>query len=446
MAANPIGLLVVAIAALIAGVVALTSYFMSNAKANRENAKAVEENTKALKKQQEANKTANDELLRGQAYQLAMARANGASTKAIRALELKLIDEKIATEQLSRETANNTLIKNVNALATLRQTGASDALIKKQEEVVIESTKFANEQTANLRKSLTDRVELQRKHNVEVAAETTAANNNAAQKRKQQSDQALADQKKANDERIAQEKKNAEDLAKFQEDLRKQRAKDLKTDEEETAKLFAKQEEKEEEDRLARIEQEKEFTAIALKAREDDLAAKKKKADEEKALDDSVFANKQRNLAATTGLLRSVSELVGKETAAGKALAVASSLIDTYASITSTIRAAARTPAGGIPGYAIAQGIAVGIAGLAAVRNILKVKVPNSSSSSSGGVGSVPTTPIAAPVAPQAETTRLDQGQINQIGNAAGRAFVVESDITGNQEKIRRLNRQARIN
>jgi hypothetical protein len=125
-------------------------------------------------------------------------------------------------------------------------------------------------------------------------------------------------------------------------------------------------------------------------------------------------------------------------------LAVASSLIDTYASITSTIRAAARTPAGGIPGYAIAQGIAVGIAGLAAVRNILKVKVPNSSSS--GGVGSVPTTPITAPVAPQAESTRLEQGQINQIGNAAGRAFVVESDITGNQEKIRRLNRQARIN
>jgi flagellar basal body-associated protein FliL len=116
MAANPIGALIVAIAALIAGIVALTSYFMSNAKANRENAKAVEENTKALKKQQEATKILNDELARSQAFQLAMAKANGASTKAIRALELKLIDEKIATERASRETALNTLQKENKGL------------------------------------------------------------------------------------------------------------------------------------------------------------------------------------------------------------------------------------------------------------------------------------------------------------------------------------------
>jgi hypothetical protein len=195
---------------------------------------------------------------------------------------------------------------------------------------------------------------------------------------------------------------------------------------------------------LAKSEKIIELFSSSQNLQDEELAEKQRKADEEKAIDDNVFANKQRNLAATTGLLRSVSELVGKETAAGKALAVASSLIDTYAAITSTIRAAARTPAGGIPGYAIAQGIAVGIAGLLAVKNILKVKVPNTAGGGSGGV-SVPTT-IAAPVAPQAETTTLNQGQINQIGNAAGRAFVVESDITNNQEKIRRLNRQARIN
>jgi hypothetical protein len=64
----------------------------------------------------------------------------------------------------------------------------------------------------------------------------------------------------------------------------------------------------------------------------------------------------------------------------------------------------------------------------------------------SGGGANIPSSPVTAPVVPQAESTRLDQGQINQIGNAAGRAFVVESDITGNQEKIKRLNRQARIN
>jgi hypothetical protein len=62
---------------------------------------------------------------------------------------------------------------------------------------------------------------------------------------------------------------------------------------------------------------------------------------------------------------------------------------------------------------------------------------------------SAPTIPrvnAAAPLAAQATTTTLNQGQINQIGNVAARAYVVESDISGNQERVYRLNRAARIN
>jgi len=40
----------------------------------------------------------------------------------------------------------------------------------------------------------------------------------------------------------------------------------------------------------------------------------------------------------------------------------------------------------------------------------------------------------------------LDQNQVNQMASATARAFVVESDVSGNQERIRRLNRAARIN
>jgi hypothetical protein len=63
-----------------------------------------------------------------------------------------------------------------------------------------------------------------------------------------------------------------------------------------------------------------------------------------------------------------------------------------------------------------------------------------------GGGGSVPTPSIpTAPVLPQASSTTINQGQVNQIGNVAARAFVVESDVSGQQERIRRLNRAARI-
>lgn len=54
-----------------------------------------------------------------------------------------------------------------------------------------------------------------------------------------------------------------------------------------------------------------------------------------------------------------------------------------------------------------------------------------------------------APVSPQLSTvntvTQLNQASINQMGSAAGRAYVVESDITNQQEKIVRINRAARL-
>jgi hypothetical protein len=496
MAANPIGALVVAIAALIAGVVALTSYFMSNAKANRENTKAVEDNTKALKKQQEANKIANDELARGQAFQLAMAKANGASTKAIRALELKLIDEKIATEQLSRETANNTLIKNANALATLKQTGASDDLIEKQQQVVNESVKFANEQTANLRKSFIDREELQRKHTVEIATENTTSNTNAIAKRKENIQKAneaaeaankkeIDDLKTKNQTALEIARINGEDVVKLRgqqidaeialikskgpkfaeavKDLEREQViaaataaaevtkisnqlrQDLVNSREQAieadAAFFAEENEKERLAGEAAIQRERDRVQAGINLRAEDLAEKKRKAEEEKAIDAAVFDNKKKLLDATANALTAASDVVGRETAAGKSMAVAASLINTYSAIAGQLNAFKGVP---IPGYAIVQAVATGLAGFAAVRNIIKTKVPGRASGAGGGV-SVPTN-ITAPVAPQAESTRLDPTQVNQIGNAASRAYVVESDITGNQDKIKRLNRQARIN
>jgi hypothetical protein len=50
-----------------------------------------------------------------------------------------------------------------------------------------------------------------------------------------------------------------------------------------------------------------------------------------------------------------------------------------------------------------------------------------------------------APIGTQMGGTALQQAQINATGNAAVQAFVLESDVSGNQERIERLNRAARI-
>jgi hypothetical protein len=66
---------------------------------------------------------------------------------------------------------------------------------------------------------------------------------------------------------------------------------------------------------------------------------------------------------------------------------------------------------------------------------------------SAGGGGNIPGGGggTGAPIGAQMGATALQQAQINAAGSAAVQAFVLESDVSGNQERIERLNRAARI-
>ena len=571
MSANPIGAIVVAITALIAGVIALTKYFMDNAKASRENAKAVKENAKALDEQKKANAKANDELNRAQSYQLAMAKANGETTKSIRALELKLIDEKIATERASRETAINTFEKNKNALASLKQAGASDEVIKKQGETVKESLKFANDQTANLNKSLIDRVELQRKHNVEIATETTTANNNATQKANQNAEKRKQKQEDENKKRLELTQQFTNDLKTLEQsnylnaitddnfraneklridyenekisiqqkgflkeeetkllaeidkkyeldkaDLKAEQKK--KTDEEEKAKTekaladakaklekeIAFEEEtfkikndlrianlKDEGDRARENEalkyqaeidatlqalNNKEITQAEYDARAEALKLQhesritnieKTEAEKKVAIAKAEKEAKEKIYADIANALGTLSDVFGKETEAGKAFAIAQlvitqaqSVAKIVASTKTAIVGALATPqaiaTGGVSAIpTIAYNTLVGGASVAAsikavVNGIKQIK--SAGGKGGGGGASAPmgtggaVSPPPAPLAPQLETQTINAGQINQLASATARAYVVESDVSGNQERINRLNRASRIN
>jgi len=165
-----------------------------------------------------------------------------------------------------------------------------------------------------------------------------------------------------------------------------------------------------------------------------------------KAIAQKEFEHRQLMLKATADGLTALSDIIGKETAAGKAMAVAASLINTYSAIAGQLKAFSGVP---VPGYAIAQAIVTGLAGFAAVRNILKVQVPKGGGGG-GSTGSaslsMPSVSATAPLAPQAQVTNLSQSSINAVGNAANRAYVLETDVSNNQERIRRLNRASRIN
>ena len=174
----------------------------------------------------------------------------------------------------------------------------------------------------------------------------------------------------------------------------------------------------------------------------------KELSDKRTEIDQLESQQKVNNAKAIGDTISQLGELVGKETAAGKVAAVAAAGINTYAAAWSMFKQATENPVTKVfPAYPFIQaGLAVA-GGLANIRKIIAVKTPKGGSGgasvpSGGGVNPPPTVP---PLTPQTETTLLNQGQVNQIGNVAARAYVVESDVSGNQQRIQRLERAARI-
>jgi len=159
---------------------------------------------------------------------------------------------------------------------------------------------------------------------------------------------------------------------------------------------------------------------------------------------------KVKNAQAVSGILSGISELVGKQTAAGKVAAIAAATIDTFLAAQKAFRNAQENPISIIgPAYPFIQAALAVAVGLKNVKAIISTPVPGGG----GGGGSIPSSTIsglegAAPLSPQASVTALPQDQINQLStaNAAVRNYVLETDVTSNQERITRINRAARIN
>jgi small basic protein len=136
--------------------------------------------------------------------------------------------------------------------------------------------------------------------------------------------------------------------------------------------------------------------------------------------------------------LSSLSDVVGKETAVGKSLAIASSLISTYEGIAKGVKL-------GFP--AMIPAIAISAAtGFSAVRNILKTKIPGKNDAG-GTPPSTPSASVAAPLMPRdnQSMTSLSGQTLSSMNATASRAYVVESDISNSQQRYERVSRAARL-
>ena len=188
--------------------------------------------------------------------------------------------------------------------------------------------------------------------------------------------------------------------------------------------------------RQARLEINAFYDKKDIEAKEKDLKTKEKLDQLEQDSKIDMLDNIGKGLLAA-------SKIAGKSTGAGKALAVAGTLVSTY----SSAQKAYESQLTATPDSPIRAAIAAASAiaqGLANVKAIMSVKVAGMSSSSVSGGG--PTT-VQAPdfnVVGQGAGSQLAGIVSNQFGGAL-RAYVVSGDVSSAQELDRKINTTATI-
>ena len=175
---------------------------------------------------------------------------------------------------------------------------------------------------------------------------------------------------------------------------------------------------------------------------------KKAEADYEKALQKQVS---EANLQVASQALGALSKLVGENTAAGKAAAIAATTIDTYLAAQ---KAYTSQLLPGDPTSPVRAAIAAGVAvagGLANVAAIVKTKAPGAEGTGGASTPSVPSIPTFDPTAGLAEAAEgQDLGNVVGPGgqqNGAGviKAYVVAEEMTSTQEANKKISDLARL-
>ena len=165
--------------------------------------------------------------------------------------------------------------------------------------------------------------------------------------------------------------------------------------------------------------------------------------DKRKEIDQLEADFKKSQTKEIENTLASLGELAGKETAAGKALGIATATINTFQGATEALKQESTLPSPFDVVAKIANVATVIATGLKTVKSIASVKVPG------GGGGAVPSAPsLPAPQPPSFNV--VGQGGTNQLAQVIGeqtqqpiQAYVVANDITSTQSLQRNIQTEA---
>jgi hypothetical protein len=358
----------------------------------------------------------------------------------------------------SLETSNKAIDNQIKILEA--QGGKEDEIYKKKRERINNQIKLIKGSTQQEKQARADlNTELQ-VLDLNEANRIKKANEDASKERKEERDKRNKENQEAREEAEAQEKYLLDLELKYYEKRVEQRKKlnaeiigpDGLTDKERKEKEINEQKRKDEfqkETQKLTEQSEKEGLGkiLAIRAEADLQSIKDAEATvaAKKRIDELEKQSKLETAYAISDIVSGLSNLIGQESAAGKGIAVASATIDTYLSASSLFKNASANPITIVnPAYPYLVAAPAVLSGIARVKQIMAVPIPKGGS----GGGSVPTLSTQAPMLPQlpaAQTTNISRQSINDLGNQAVRAYVIETDVTSNQERMAAIRQRARF-
>lgn len=454
MAANPIGALVAVVVALVAAGYALVKMFIASSDATMKAEAANKALNKQLDTQVKNQKKATEESDLSRDAQLRMAKASGKSAEEIRKLSVEL-----ANQEVKQKLANAQTLYAI-AIEARRVAGLEDAT-DAQKETAEKALKAYNDANDALKASVLNRRKLLIDNRVAERQEETDDEKKRVEDRKKASEEAKAAAAQAEKEKQEAIKKAKEDALKEQQEIDKQyRDKQIQDSYKAQDDIIAAQ--KANADRLLTeqelaIQTENEAYKIkydnAVKAGFDteeleiehlnklndiNLTAQDKQYASDKAFSDAkiLLAEKEAKakmdaIDAVGATLNAASDLLGKQTTAGKILAIASATISTFTSAQKAYEATVGIPIVGPALAPINAGIALA-AGFKNIQAITKVKTPG------GGGGSSPSGSFGGSAAQAPNFNVVGNSGVNQLAQTLGgqseqapiQAFVVANDVT----------------
>jgi hypothetical protein len=337
------------------------------------------------------------------------------------------------------------------------------------------------EEQKKFRELNTELTVIDAKYNKSVADQNKQKNEKVSEQNKVAQEKDLAEFLAANDKKSARlnelSKSEKTDFEKKLIDIKTQYDADLKLfSDSESAKILAKKtfdeavfaatkaekeriknlEDKEADDKIKKLDKEREqkqkdetkTRSLLINAVDKSIKISKEQAEAQVKIAEEEQKGKRAAAQGTADTLANLSNLLGQETAAGKAAAVASATISAILSAQKAYESTIGIPFVGPVLAPINAGLALA-SGYKSIQSILSVQVPGQSGGGSApGLPSAPDAGAGAPIAPRAAeptATTLDQRSLNTISNVVSRAYVVESDITGSQQRISRIEKAARF-